>query len=211
MQDYGDDWAHTQYMIDLAIESYKIYWMNRAVELFQSIEGYVMFGILLDQLAVDDLSAFKETMYGYAYYEHILEAGETIADLPQAMADNDMPPETMPTTYDSYDNTFDGNYATPMAALSHYLFGDGEEMNVSIHGVGLSLTPNDVVVEGYRPLEMLAADTSFIGTKSVTVEQFGYDTADSSFISGAYLGNISLKLEGDSHAMLTAVGTLRAM
>jgi hypothetical protein len=57
--------------------------------------------------------------------------------------------------------------------------------------------PDDVIVAGHRPLEILAADTSFVGTKSVTVQQFGYDTADSSYISGAYLGNISLKLEGD--------------
>ncbi|MBO3759591.1 lipid II-degrading bacteriocin [Ciceribacter sp. L1K22] len=141
------------------------------------------------------MAAFKTAMYGYSYYENILKVGGKLSDLDQKLTSLGNP--VTPKSYSDYDNKFSGNFATPFAAFSHFMFGKGEDMNVSIQNLGLKVSASEVRSGGINQLDRYIGDKSLTGTKEITVSKFAYDTANDNFVTGAYLGNISLKLIGD--------------
>lgn len=194
LSNYGDQWFQDQEVINLAVAEYQEYWTNRSIQLFNTYDGYDMLGATLDKLATTNPEQFHTAMLGYAYYEEILQPGDGVGDV-QAAVDNHG--NELPENYEAYDNTFEGNFATPFAAMSHYLFGEGEDMNVSIRNLGLEVSPNDVIVNGVNALDSFIYNDNLVGTAEVNVAKFAYNTADDSVITGAYIGNMSLKLEGD--------------
>lgn len=82
-----------------------------------------------------------------------------------------------------------GNVTTPIVALAHYLWGNGAERSVNIANIGLKISPmkinqiKDIIKSGV------------VGTFPVSTK-FTHATGDYNVITGAYLGNITLKTEG---------------
>ncbi len=79
-----------------------------------------------------------------------------------------------------------GNVTTPIVALAHYLWGNGAERSVNIANIGLKISPmkinqiKDIIKSGV------------VGTFPVSTK-FTHATGDYNVITGAYLGNITLK------------------
>lgn len=86
-------------------------------------------------------------------------------------------------------NQMSGNVTTPIVALAHYLWGNGEERSVPLNNIGLKLEP--------AKLPPVINIVNAGGTGSFTVnERFNYSTVQDSVFTGAYLGNISLHTTG---------------
>jgi hypothetical protein len=153
-----------------------------------------MLGEIFNDMAANDVPSFMEAMTQYSYYEQILQPGQSIEHINETL---DIYGHDLPEQYDFYDNTFVGNFATPFAALAHYVLGDGQDINVSIENLGLTVSPNEIVVNGNAALDSFIFDENFVGTKPISVDRFAYNTANDSYITGAYLGNVTLKLEGE--------------
>lgn len=82
-----------------------------------------------------------------------------------------------------------GGSLTPMAALSYYLFGNGEERFIKIENIGLNIKPFDI------PPIMTIINSGQTGVFQIN-ERFNRDTSIDGIIPGSYLGNITLKTEG---------------
>lgn len=204
-QNYGPRWMQSPEDIMLKIaDAYAEYWMDKTVVYLSSPDGYhdTADGLVSafennGNIHTDGEAAFIDTMKTYSWYEDVIPPEGTLKDLPIYI--RRLTTDAMEALKDSFapDDEFSGNWATPMAALNHYLFGDGKEMNVSIANLGLDIKPEEISVAGHQPMDELINDNSFVGTKSVVIEKFAYDTYDDSVTTGNYLGNISLKLEGE--------------
>jgi hypothetical protein len=86
-----------------------------------------------------------------------------------------------------------GGVLTPVAALGHFLLGKGESVVTDLNNLGLNLS--------VTPIPQLEAEFSKAsqGSSPVYIERVPYNTAQDSWITAAWLGNISLKLEGVLH------------
>lgn len=82
-----------------------------------------------------------------------------------------------------------GNVTTPVVALAHYLWGEGEERSVALKNVGLKLTPEKL------PPVMSVINAGGVGSFHVD-GKFEYATVQDSLFAGAYLGNITLHTTG---------------
>jgi hypothetical protein len=80
---------------------------------------------------------------------------------------------------------------TPIKAFSHYLWGQGQKLSVSINNIGLNIGTSD-----FQLLASSIASTREPGTYFLSDPRVTYNTFDDSIITGAYLGRITLKIEG---------------
>ncbi|MEJ8476862.1 lipid II-degrading bacteriocin [Roseibium algae] len=97
--------------------------------------------------------------------------------------------DELSSEYDSGDHSFSGSSFTPLAALGHYLYGGGETMSVDLHNLGLEIEASEIT-----PLNSLIEDSN---SNSQTVSgTFAYSTYKDSLIHGAWLGGITLKVDG---------------
>lgn len=100
-----------------------------------------------------------------------------------------------------------GGILTPVAALGHFLFGKGEPVATDLSRLGLNLSSTPI------PLLEAAFASATQGASPVYIEKVPYNTAQDSWITAAWLGNISLKLEGVVHKegeRLSFQGTAKA-
>ncbi|EEL9686996.1 lipid II-degrading bacteriocin [Salmonella enterica] len=82
-----------------------------------------------------------------------------------------------------------GNVTTPVVAFAHYLWGDGADRSVNIANIGLKISP--IQIEQIRSI----VNSGVVGTFPISTN-FTHATGDYNTITGAYLGNITLKTEG---------------
>lgn len=137
-------------------------------------------------------SLFKSYLCSLAYLDKVRPGALTM----QQFLFDEAAPENV-DVYDPDQLEGSGGIGTPFLAMAHYLFGSGKKLIVPLPQLGISLTPNDIKINGVNQLDTIINDTSFVGTKPILVEKFSYNTADSSYIAGSYIGNMSLKLEGN--------------
>jgi hypothetical protein len=86
-----------------------------------------------------------------------------------------------------------GGLLTPVAALSHFLFGKGAAVATDINRISIDPATKTI------PVLEQAFSSAPIGSSPISIEKFSYDTAQDSWLTGAWLGNISLRLEGVLH------------
>lgn len=157
-----------------------------------------------------DRNLFKQFLCNLAYQDKVHPGARTLTQI----LFTDGPPPPTADVYDPNQLAVSGGIASPFVAMSHYLFGKGETLTVALPALGITVKPQDVTLNGVNLLDAFIYDSSFVGTKPILVDKFAYDTAQSSFISGTYIGNMSLKLQGnftrysDGNWQLT--GVLRA-
>jgi hypothetical protein len=95
------------------------------------------------------------------------------------------------TVYELITPELSGGTFTPIKAFSHYLWGQGQKLSVSINNIGLNIRTSD-----FQLLASSIASTREPGTYFLSDPRVTYNTFDDSIITGAYLGRITLKIEG---------------
>lgn len=94
--------------------------------------------------------------------------------------------------YETLTNELSGGTFTPVKAFSHYLWGKGEKLRVDINNIGLNIQANEIPL-----LAATIASTREAGTYHLSDPKVPYATIHDSKLTGAYLGRITLKVEGD--------------
>lgn len=94
-----------------------------------------------------------------------------------------VPEASMPTQ-------FSGSVLTPVAALGHFMYGNGTDARTSINSLGLNLNSSSIAA-----LDNALASAT-VGSSRISLDKIPYDTANDSWMTGLWLGNITLKVEG---------------
>ena len=95
------------------------------------------------------------------------------------------------TVYELTTPELSGGTFTPIKAFSHYLWGNGQKLSVNINNIDLKIQTYDIPLLASSITNIREPGTYFISEPKVT-----YNTFDDSIITGAYLGRITLKIEG---------------
>lgn len=82
-----------------------------------------------------------------------------------------------------------GNVTTPIAAMAHFIWGNGQTRSVKLTDVGLKIHPNQI------PQIMNIVNSGVVGSFPISTD-FSRNTGDDNVIAGAYLGHITMKTEG---------------
>ncbi|MDN3219096.1 lipid II-degrading bacteriocin [Pseudomonas nunensis] len=85
-----------------------------------------------------------------------------------------------------------GGPFSPVKAFAHYLWGKGEKLRVDINNIGLNVRPHEIPL-----LANTIASTRAAGTYHLSDPKVPYATINDNIGTGAYLGRITLKVEGD--------------
>lgn len=88
-----------------------------------------------------------------------------------------------------------GGVLSPMAAFGHYFNGGGADVLTNINNLRLNLAGSKI------PALESAFASAMIGSSPVKIDKVPYNTSDSSWVTGAWLGNITLKIEGSVHKL----------
>ncbi|MBD8119667.1 lipid II-degrading bacteriocin [Pseudomonas lutea] len=91
------------------------------------------------------------------------------------------------------ENELSGGLFSPVKALAHALSGDGTTLHVNILNIGIKPSPANM------PMLKNMIDNAQIGSSPINIDRVGYNTGADSGITGAYLGNITLKITGIVH------------
>ena len=95
-------------------------------------------------------------------------------------------------TYQTVTPELSGGTFTPVKAFTHYLWGKGERLSVNINNIGLNIRAHQIPL-----LANTIISTRAPGSYHLSDPKVAYNTFDASSITGAYLGRITLKVEGD--------------
>ena len=79
---------------------------------------------------------------------------------------------------------------TPAAAFGHFLFGKGATAETNINSLGLNLSNTTI------PMLESAFASAPVGRTVIALNKVPFDTFPNSWLTGAWLGNITLKIEG---------------
>ncbi|WP_460369499.1 lipid II-degrading bacteriocin [Pseudomonas sp. Tul1A2] len=93
--------------------------------------------------------------------------------------------------YETLTTELSGGTFSPIKAFAHYLWGNGERMRVSINNIGLNVRANELPL-----LANSIASTREAGTYYLSDPKIPYATINDSNVTGAYLGRITLSMEG---------------
>ena len=96
------------------------------------------------------------------------------------------------TTFKLETPKLSGGTFSPVKALAHDLWGKGEKLEVDINSIGLQIKEHNLSL-----LKQTTEHTKTPGKYHLVDPKVGYDTGRDSWISGAYLGRITLRVEGD--------------
>lgn len=96
------------------------------------------------------------------------------------------------TEYKTGTPELSGGTFTPVKAFTHYLWGNGEKLSININNIGLNIKPQEIPL-----LAQTITSTREAGAYYLSDPKVAYNTFDDSTITGAYLGRITLKIEGD--------------
>lgn len=96
------------------------------------------------------------------------------------------------TVYELITPELSGGTFTPIKAFSHYLWGNGQKLSVNINNIGLNIRTSNIPL-----LASSISSTRESGTYFLSDPKVPYNTFDDSVITGAYLGRITLKIEGN--------------
>ena len=86
-----------------------------------------------------------------------------------------------------------GGILTPFAAWSHYLEGSGADVATHLSRLGLNLSVTKI------PALESAFASAIVGTSPVNLPSVSYNTRQDSYITWAWLGHFTLKIEGAVH------------
>lgn len=189
---YSSQWYMDQQKADLAIAEYSEYWTDRTEGLVNTLDGAKIILQTLDYLAVNNPSALTTALFGYAYYDSLVDKGATFADVAEAIEQSPVPEDL---GYSAYDYELNGSWASPYRALAHYFFGDGEDLTVDINNLGLVLIPDDITINGENLFESLLQE-DFVGTRDIVFDRIAIDTSKSHPTTGTYIGNMTIRIEG---------------
>ena len=79
---------------------------------------------------------------------------------------------------------------TPLAAFGHFLFGKGTTVETNINSLSLNLSSTTI------PMLESAFASAPVGRTPIVLNKVPFDTFPNSWLTGAWLGNITLKIEG---------------
>jgi len=83
-----------------------------------------------------------------------------------------------------------GGALTPVAALGHFLYGNGAAAETNINSLGLNLSRTSI------PMLEAALAAAPIGRTVIALDKVPYNTSSDSWMTASWLGNITLKIEG---------------
>lgn len=84
-----------------------------------------------------------------------------------------------------------GGILTPMAALAHFLNGNGAPMWTDINNIGLDIELSEL------PALSNAMQSASEGVTAISLDKVPYNTENDSYLTASWLGNITLKVEGN--------------
>lgn len=85
-----------------------------------------------------------------------------------------------------------GDVFSPVKAFGHYAWGGGHSMKVDINSIGLDIKSGELPL-----LKNMIETVREPGVYHISESRVSYDTMKDSLVTGSYLGNITLKTEGD--------------
>ncbi|MND59094.1 Colicin-M [compost metagenome] len=94
--------------------------------------------------------------------------------------------------YETQTTELSGGTFSPVKAFAHYLWGNGEKLRIDINNIGLNVKADEIPL-----LANTIASTRESGRYYLSDPKVPYATIDDSNVTGAYLGRITLKIEGD--------------
>jgi hypothetical protein len=83
-----------------------------------------------------------------------------------------------------------GGTLTPFAAFGHFLYGKGATAETNINTLGFNLSSTTF------PMLEAALASAPIGRTAIALDKVPFDTFSNSWLTGTWLGNITLKIEG---------------
>ncbi|MFJ2456491.1 lipid II-degrading bacteriocin [Pseudomonas protegens] len=113
--------------------------------------------------------------------------------------------ESTSTIHDVGTSTLSGGAFSAAKAFAHYIWGDGQNLNVNINNLGLNIKASDIPL-----LSQTVRHNTEVGQVHISTN-VGYNTSNDSLKTGAYLGNITLKVEGDFNKQANGTWTFNGV
>lgn len=160
-----------------------VQWIEEQTVAWQRLLGdpVAYFQYYIDRFK-EDPAILNRTLYSFALLDS-MQNGRTVDHRTLI---------SYPSKYSVQSDKFSGSIFTPFAALASYFFGNGVPRRVSIKSLSLRLRPEDI------PMLISFADRAPPGKHSFS-QTFIYDTVKSSVVTAAYLGHITLIVDGHVH------------
>jgi hypothetical protein len=158
-------------------------WREMILKIMHEQHGAMVNGVIsgLSDSVVRDLQTLSYADSYLAQNPHLTPA-QALTFITKQVND---PLQTIPKASD-----LSGSILTPVAALGHFLFGKGTPLVADLPS--LSLSPSVTPVPDLNT----ALAQAPIGTSMISLDKVAYNTANDSWITGSWLGNITLKIEG---------------
>lgn len=109
------------------------------------------------------------------------------------------------TIHDVGTSTLSGDSFSSAKAFAHYLWGDGQNLNVNINTIGLNIKASEIPL-----LTQTVRSNTEVGSVHI-VSNVAYNTSNDSLKTGLYLGNITLKVEGDFNKQANGAWTFEGV
>lgn len=132
---------------------------------------------------------FKNKIISFSLADALERSGFTSREAIIAVANSKY---ARSTTFKLETPKLSGGTFTPVKALGHYLWGNGEKLEVDINSIGLQIKEHNLSL-----LKQTIEHAKTPGKYHLVDPKVAYDTGRDSWISGAYLGRITLRVEGD--------------
>lgn len=135
----------------------------------------------------DDL--FKSKIVNFSLADALQKSGFTAREAIIAIANSRYVDST---SFKTETPKLSGGTFSPVKALGHYLWGNGDKLEVDINSIGLNIREHALPLLG-QTIE----STRSSGTYHLIDPKVEYNIFNDSIATGSYLGRITLKVEGD--------------
>lgn len=135
----------------------------------------------------DDL--FKNKIVNFSLADALQKSGFTAREAIIAIANSG---HADSTSYKLETPKLSGGSFSPVKALGHYLWGNGQKLEVDINTIGLNIIDHKLPL-----LRQAIENTRSPGAYHLVDPRIEYNTFDDNIATGAYLGRITLSMAGD--------------
>ena len=135
----------------------------------------------------DDL--FKNKVVNFSLADALQKSGFSAREAIIAIANSKYVDST---SYKLETPKLSGGTFSPVKALGHYLWGNGQKLEVDINTIGFNILEHKLPL-----LRQAIENTKSPGAYHLVDPRVEYNTFDDSIATGAYLGRITLSMSGD--------------
>ncbi|WLG95427.1 lipid II-degrading bacteriocin [Pseudomonas sp. FP198] len=179
-----DDFSFNLKILDKAINQNNAYGAIKDIwEIVERERGWVA-----PHWRIND-ALFKSKIVTFSLADALMRSGFTSREAIIAISNSKY---ARSTTFKLETPKLSGGTFSPVKALGHYLWGKGQKLEVDINSIGLRITESRLPL-----LKQSIEHSKSPGTYHLVDPKIGYDTGQDSAVTGAYLGRVTLRVEGD--------------